>query len=172
MTVDALRDIAAKLPSAVNSQSTRWVVVSGEKNTALWDLIDETQKGVLPDEAYAFFSTVFQQAKNGVGTILLFESREAVTSMPVSPERAELYKENNHGIASFATWLLLTELGLGTSLQHFNVGYEQGYDKSVRELLGLSDDWEMLAQMPFGSIETPADDKPKMSAEDRVIRVD
>ncbi|VEI12981.1 nitroreductase family protein [Trueperella bialowiezensis] len=162
---DALRGIITRLPSAMNSQTTRLVVVSGDNNTKVWDSIHSDQKGALSPDMYERFAPRFTQAKQGLGTVLLFESRTAVENMGLNPARSEIYKENNHAITALAVWLQLTELGLGTSLQHFNVGYESG----IRELLGLPDDFEMLAQMPFGSIETPGADKPALDPNERVI---
>lgn len=173
VTVDdvaaTLRNITGRLPSAVNSQSTRLVIVTGEKNDAVWDMVHEDQKTALSPDMYEIFAPRFEQAKKGLGTVLMFESRDAVESMGLSPDRNELYKENNHGIAAFGVWLALTELGLGASLQHFNIGYEQGYDAKIREYLELPTDFEMLAQMPFGSIEEPGAQKPSIAPEEHVF---
>ena len=63
----------------------------------------------------------------------------------------------------------MTDLGLGTSLQHYNVGFKQGYDAKIRDFLGLPADYEMLAQMPFGSIEEPGKEKPSTDAAEHVL---
>lgn len=167
--VNRLKEVAKEVPNAFGIQTTRYVVVSGEKNQALWELLHNAQKEVLSPEMYERMKKQLVNGKNGLGTILLFESREAVESMPSNELRQTLYKENNHGIAVAAVWLALTELGLGTNLQHFNVGYKQGFDKPVRDLLGLPDDFEMLAQMYFGSIETPASPKETMPVDEQVL---
>ncbi len=167
--VEALRDVVGRLPSAGNSQTTRFVVVTGEKNDAVWDILHEDQKVAMGPKMYEIFAPRFDQAKKGLGTILMFESREKVESMGMSPDRNELYKENNHAIAALGAWLVLTDLGLGASLQHYNVGFKQGYDAKIREYLGLPDDYEMLAQMPFGSIEEPGRTKPTIAPEDLVF---
>ncbi len=167
-----LKEIAKEVPNAFGIQTTRYVVVSGEKNKELWTLLHDTQKNVLSEEMYERMKKQLVNGKNGLGTVLLFESREAVESMPANEVRQTLYKENNHGIAVAATWLALTEMGLGTNLQHFNVGYDKGFDKPIRELLGLPDDYEMLAQMYFGSIETPAGPKETMPVDEQVFLVE
>lgn len=164
-----LKEIAPILPSAMHSQTSRMVVVSGEHNTRVWEIIDEAQKTVMPEDMYSMMSGVFEAAKSAVGTVLFFESRDAVNALPIGEHRALTYKENNHAISAFSTWLTLTEMGLGASFQHLNVGYKQGFDKPIREELGLPDDFEMLAQMPFGSIEAPAGDrKPSVDADELV----
>lgn len=167
--VEALRGVAGRFPSAGNSQTTRFVVVTGDKNDQVWDMLHEDQKVAMNPKMYEFFAPRFEQAKKGLGTVLMFESREKVENMGMSPDRNELYKENNHGIAAFGVWLLMTDLGLGTSLQHYNVGFKQGYDAKIRDFLGLPADYEMLAQMPFGSIEEPGKEKPSTDAAEHVL---
>lgn len=166
---DRIKEFSAKLPSAMNSQTTRFVLVEGEVNDKVWDMINKDQKTALSEDMYEMMAPRFDQAKKGLGTVLMFESRDAVEVLPTSPERSQLYKENHHGIAAYAVWLALREMDLGASLQHHNVGFDQGYDKQIRDYLDLPSDWEMLAQMPFGSIETEAEEKETMDVEDQVI---
>ena len=65
-------------------------------------------------------------------------------------------------------WLALAEMDLGASLQHFNVGYEQGFDKGTKEMFNLPESYEMLAQMPFGSVEQEAGEKEHIDADVQV----
>ncbi|MFY9262820.1 MAG: nitroreductase [Actinomycetaceae bacterium] len=169
--VAALRAVISSVPSAVNSQSSRLVVVTGEKHVQLWNMIEETQRGALSKEMFKRFAPRFTLAKKGLGTILFFEERQAVEDMPLNESRQELYKHENHAFATYAAWLALQDLGLGASLQHYNIGYEQGFDKEIREFLDLPAGWEMLAQMPFGSIDAEADDKPRLDPTQRVIKI-
>ena len=117
---------------------------------------------------WEMMSGVMVGAKDAVGTVLFFEDRDAIDAMPAQGARAESYKENNNAIASYAVWLALAELDLGASLQHFNVGYEQGFDKGSRELFNLPDSYELIAQMPFGSIEQEAGEKEHIDTEEQV----
>ena len=167
--VERITEIVKDVPSASNSQTTRIAFVFGEENVALWDHILDVQKDVLQGEMWEMMSGVMEGAKGAVGTILFFEDLDAVEKMPTSPSRVEVYKQNNNANAQYATWLALTDLGLGGTLQHMNVGYEQGFDKSVKELLGLPERWEMQAQMPFGSIESEAGEKEYIADSERVV---
>lgn len=169
---DRLKELTPSLPTAFNIQTTRFVVVSDQVNEGVWDIIDEVQKEVLPGENYEIMAPVYQAAKEGIGTVLLFEDLEDVESMPTGEERAHRYKENNHGIAALATWLALREMDLGASLHHHNIGYDEGYDLSIKEYLGLPQTWELIAQMPFGSIETYPDPKDKMDVDEQVLYID
>lgn len=166
---DRIKEFSSKLPSAMNSQTTRFVIIEGDTNDRVWDMINEDQEKALGPEMYSQMAPRFDQAKKGLGTVLMFESRDAVDGLPTNPERSHIYKENHHGIAAYAVWLALREMDLGASLQHHNVGFDKGYDREIREYLGLPSDWEMLAQMPFGSIETEAEEKESMDVEDQVI---
>lgn len=164
--VARIREVAREIPSANNTQTTRLVVLFGDDHTNLWDHILDVQKDVLQGEMWDMMSGVMQGAKNGVGTILFFEDLDAVANMPAQGARREAYKQNNNANTQYAIWLALTELGLGGSLQHMNVGHEEGFDKSVLEMFNLPASYEMIAQMPFGSIE--GDAYPKEYIEDEV----
>lgn len=166
---ERITQIVRDVPTASNSQTTRIAIVFGEENVKLWDHILDVQKDVMPEEMWGMMSGVMEGAKGGVGTIIFFEDLNAVEKMPTSPARVEVYKQNNNANAQYATWLALTDLGLGGSLQHMNVGYEQGFDKSVKELLGLPERWEMQAQMPFGSIEGENEPKEYIADSERVV---
>lgn len=157
--VASIREVQKDVPTAFNSQTTRLVILNGEANTKFWDLILDVQKNVLDQASWDFMSPIMMGAKNGIGTVLFFEDRDAVATMPTQGERTEAYKQNNSANSQFAVWLALAEMNLGGSLQHFNVGYEQGFDKAIREMFDLPDSYELIAQMPFGSIEQEAAEK-------------
>ena len=169
--VERITEIVRDVPSASNSQTTRVAFVFGDKNVELWDHILDVQKDVLQGDMWERMSGVMEGAENGVGTIIFFEDLKAVREMPTSPSRVEVYKQNNDANVQYATWLALTEMGLGGTLQHMNVGYEQGFDKSVKELLELPEHWEMQAQMPFGSIEGEPGEKEYIADNERVVVV-
>ena len=59
------------------------------------------------------------------------------------------------GMLQYAVWLSFEDKGLGASLQHYN----PVIDPEVRERWNLPEDWKLLAQMPFGSIESGAPEK-------------
>ncbi|MFC3417921.1 nitroreductase family protein [Salinicoccus hispanicus] len=156
---DRIGEVVKQVPSAFNSQTTRVVVLFDEANHAFWDHIYAVQKDILEGEIWDMMSGVMTGAKNGVGTVLFFEELDAVKKMPTNVVRQEAYKQNNNANAQYAVWLALAEMDLGATLQHFNVGYEQGFDKGTKALFDLPESYEMLAQMPFGSVEQEAGKK-------------
>ena len=150
----AIREAAKNVPTAFNSQTSRLVVVFDDANERVWKEIYNVQKDVLDEATWGMMGPVIEGAGQGVGTILFFEDRDAVKeNIPADEHRQNLYKQDNSSNHQYAAWLTLAELGLGGTLQHFNIGYEEGFDKVIRDLLDLPESYEMIAQMPFGSIE-------------------
>ena len=165
---DRIREVAQQIPTAFNSQTTRLVVVFGEDNVKLWDHVLDVQKDVMEGDMWEMMSGVMQGAKAGVGTVLFFEDHNTIESTLGKNERADVYKQHHNANAQYGIWLALTELGLGGSLQHMNIGFEQGFDKSVKEMFGLPASYEMIAQMPFGSIEAEPNPKDHIDSNEQV----
>jgi hypothetical protein len=165
---DQVRKVIKQVPSASNSQTTRVVVLFDEANEKFWDHIYDVQKDVLEGEMWDMMSGVMVGAKDAVGTVLFFEDLDAVEKMPAQGVRQKVYKQNNSAIAQYALWLALREMDLGASLQHFNVGYEHGFDKGTKEMFDLPESYEMLAQMPFGSIEQETGPKEHIDSDEQV----
>ena len=76
-------------------------------------------------------------------------------NVPLYAENFYDWSEQGHAIAEYATWLALTENGMGASLQHYN----PLIDDAIHEAFDLPKEWKLRAQMPFGSIEAPANEK-------------
>jgi len=165
---DRIRKVVKQVPSASNSQTSRVVVLFDEANDKFWDHIHDVQKDVLEGDMWEMMSGVMLGAKEAIGTILFFEDLDAVEAMPAPSTRQEVYKQNNAANVQYALWLALREMDLGASLQHFNVGYEQGFDKGTKEMFDLPESYEMLAQMPFGSIEQETEPKEHIDADEQV----
>ncbi|MCM3742348.1 nitroreductase family protein [Oceanobacillus luteolus] len=163
-----IREVVKQVPSAFNSQTTRVVVLFDSANEKFWNHIYDVQQNVLEGDMWDMMSGIITGAKNGIGTVLFFEDKEAVEGMPAQGVRQEAYKQNNNANAQYAVWLALAEMDLGASLQHFNVGYEQGFDKGTKEMFNLPESYEMLAQMPFGSVEQQAGEKEHIDTDVQV----
>ncbi|OQJ79774.1 nitroreductase, partial [Leuconostoc pseudomesenteroides] len=76
-------------------------------------------------------------------------------NIPLYAENFQDWSEQGHGIAEYATWLALTEAGLGASLQHYN----PLIDDEVAKAFDVPSTWRLRAQLVFGSIEAPAANK-------------
>ena len=66
-----------------------------------------------------------------------------------------IWAEQSNGMAQFAVWTALADAGVGASLQHYN----PLVDEVVRKHWGVHGNWQLRAQMPFGSNEAPFPEK-------------
>lgn len=163
---EVVTQVNREVPTAYNSQTNRVVLVFGQANEKVWQHIADVQRSVLGEEGWQMMGGIIEGAKNAQGTALFFADIEAVKNwIPATEERQEVFKQHNSANAQYATWLALTDLGLGATLQHFNIGHDQGHDKGIREILDLPDSYELVAQMPFGAIEEPAGEKEYIDSE-------
>ena len=138
-------------PSPFNSQSARVVLLLGDQHDRLWEIVREALRAIVPEAALADTSAKIDGFKNGYGTVLYFEDQAVVEGLQ---EQFALYKDNfpiwsleSSGMLQFVVWTALEEVGLGASLQHYNVLIEE----KVREEWGLPGKWTLRAQMPFGT---------------------
>ncbi|MDO4680752.1 MAG: nitroreductase family protein [Aerococcus sp.] len=164
--VSRLRENLQQVPTAYNAQTTRYVVLFGDANKKLWQHLYDVQKDVLQSDQWEQYGPVIESYQNVLGTVVFFEDQDALEHIPGGSR--ETYKQNNAGNGQLVTWLTLTELGLGATLNHFNIGYAQGFDSKVRELFNLPDTYEMTAQMPFGAIEQAPYPKETISTDEQV----
>ena len=68
-----------------------------------------------------------------------------------------------NGMLQYMIWQALAENEIGASLQHYNELIED----DVKKMLSLPDNWKILAQMPFGSIEKSPAEKTFLPLENR-----
>lgn len=77
------------------------------------------------------------------------------------------WSENSAGILQYIVWTALSQEGLGASLQHFG-GMNQEVNTGLVKLLGLPEDYQSSAIMPFGVPAAPAGEKQFAPIEERV----
>ena len=166
---DLVKSAVKQSPTSFNNQSVRAVVLMGDAHEKLWDMTAQRLQQEVPDE------TAYQQTlakinhafKAGFGTVLFYTDTDVVKmyeeQIPLYAENFYDWSEQGHGMAEYATWLALTEAGLGASLQHYN----PLIDEAVAAAFDIPDNWRLRAQMPFGSIEAAASEKDMMSDAER-----
>ena len=154
-------------PSAFNSQTSRVVILFGQHSDDFWHIVRETLRKIVPAEAFEATDKKISSFAAGVGTVLFFEDQDVVKGLQ---EKFELYADNfpvwsehSTGIAQFAVWSALAVEGIGASLQHYN----PIIDDEVKAKFDVPASWKLRAQMPFGSIESPAGDKTHISRDER-----
>jgi len=143
----ALKDV----PSAFNSQSTRIVLLLGKHHQKLWQIVKESLKKIVPEEAFSQTEEKIDGCfAAGYGTVLFFEDQSVVKGLQEAfatyKDNFPIWSEQTAGMHQLIVWTLLEENGFGASLQHYN----PLIDEAVREEWKLSADWKLTAQMPFG----------------------
>lgn len=166
--VEIVEQAVLHSPTSFNSQSSRAVVLLGEKHDKLWDITTETLRKIVPADQFEGTAQKLASFKAGYGSVLFFEDQAVVKNLQ---ENFALYAENfpvwanqSSGILQFVVWTAFSEVGLGASLQHYN----PLIDDEVKEAFGIPAEWKMIAQMPFGKTVTPAGEKQFGPIEDRV----
>lgn len=166
---DLVKSAVKQSPTSFNNQSVRAVVLMGDAHEKLWDMTAQRLQQEVPDEA-AYQQTLAKinnAFKAGFGTVLFYTDTDVVKmyeeQIPLYAENFYDWSEQGHGMAEYATWLALTEAGLGASLQHYN----PLIDEAVAAAFDIPDNWLLRAQMPFGSIEAAASEKDMMSDAER-----
>lgn len=165
---ELIKKTIAEAPSAFNSQSSRAVILFGDAHEQVWNITLETLRKILPAEAFAATEGKINGAfKAGFGTVLFFEDQSVVEGLqkqfPLYADNFPVWSEHSTGIAQYATWLALAEVGIGATLQHYN----PIIDAEVAQTWGIPSTWKLRAQMPFGSIEAEAGPKDYMNEDDR-----
>ena len=103
----------------------------------------------------------------GDGTVLFFNDVDVTRGLqdqfPLYADNFPVWAEHANGIAQFAVWTALAEAGVGASLQHYN----PLVDEAVRREWGIAGNWQLRAQMPFGSNAAAIGEKSYMEDEAR-----
>ncbi len=167
--LDLVKDAVKYVPSAFNTQTSKVVVLLGEYQDKFWgELVMESLRKVVPAESFASTESKLNSFKAAYGTLLIYENKDTVKEMQ---EKFPLYAHNfprwsreSSGMLQYTLWLGLAELNLGASLQHYNELIEE----ETRKFANVGEEYMLIAQMPFGSIEAPAGDKEFNNLDTRV----
>ncbi|MCH4001359.1 MAG: nitroreductase family protein [Lacticaseibacillus paracasei] len=166
--VDLIETVIQETPTAFNSQTTRAVFLFGEQHDKLWDIVVKRLESEVPTEqAYEATKQKIASFKAAYGTIMYFTDTDVVKQLendfPLYAANFATWAEQAQGSAQLNTWVTLANNGIGTNLQHYN----PIIDDLVREAFDIPTNWNLRAQMPFGSIEGSAKDKDYMDRKDQ-----
>ncbi|MGP4120193.1 nitroreductase family protein [Psychrobacter aquimaris] len=156
-------------PSSFNSQSTRVVVLFGDDHNKLWQITEDTLRGIVDNEEQ-FTATKQKIAgfKAGAGTVMFFEDHSVVRDMqaaaPLYADKFPIWAHQTNAMHQYVIWTALASIDVGANLQHYN----PIIDKAVASTWNIDEHWELNAQMVFGAIEQPAGDKAFKPIEDRM----
>ncbi|WDE14809.1 nitroreductase family protein [Acinetobacter schindleri] len=165
---DLIQNAIKQSPSSFNSQSSRAVILFNGEHEKFWSFVAEKLKSYAKDEeSAAKTSAKMGTFVAGLGTVLFFEDLDVVKSLqdqfPSYADNFPIWAEHSTAIAQFATWTALHTEGLGASLQHYN----PIVDERVHAEWDIPANWQLRAQLVFGSVEGEARAKDFMADQDR-----
>ncbi|KAK7194246.1 Nitroreductase family [Novymonas esmeraldas] len=157
-------------PSSFNVQSSRAVILYGAEHARVWDIVKAALKRVTSAEQYAQSAAKVDGCfAAGAGTVLFYEDRAAVKGQqdayPAYAANFPVWSQHSSAMAQLAVWTALAQDGIGATLQHYN----ELIEADLRAAFDVPADWQLVAQMPFGSIETPAAAKTHIADAGRFI---
>ena len=154
-------------PAAFNSQSARVIILFGEAHYKLWALTKENLRAIVPPDRFGSTEDKISSFGAGAGTVLFFEDQSVVDDLmkkfALYAPNFPIWSQQSSGMLQYVVWTGLANINIGASLQHYN----EVIESDVSEAFDVPSTWKLIAQMPFGSIETPAIDKEFNPIEDR-----
>lgn len=170
--VKVIKDTAAAVPSAFNSNPQRMVIVFGEEHKALWnDIVLGALKNVTAEEQFAKTQEKIAGFAAAYGTVLFFDDTDVTKGLqenfPLYADNFPRWANEANGSLQLAVWTALAEAGLGASVQHYN----PLIDDEVASRFEIPASWKLIAQMPFGHVvqSTGAENHGDINERVRVI---
>lgn len=143
-------------PSAFDSKVQRTVLLLGANHDALWDIVLETLRKIVPADSFAATERRISGFKAAYATVLFYlddaVTEELKAKFPAYAASFPVFAEQAGGMLQYMVWSSLESIGLGASLQHYN----PLIDEEVRRTFDIPSTWRLTAQMPFGAIVTSA----------------
>ena len=169
---EIIKEAVRNSPSAFNSQTSRVVTLYGDSHSRFWNIVRETLRKMVPEDAFEKTDAKINSFAAGYGTVLFFEDQDVVKSLQeqfaLYADHFPAWSEHSSAIAQFAVWTALAEQHVGASLQH----YHPVIDEEVAETFDIPKNWRLRAQLVFGSIEAPAGEKTFMDDKERFKKFD
>ncbi len=164
---DLVKQTIKNSPTAFNSQTVRVVVLFGKSSDKVWEIVEDALRKIAKSpDAFEKTKAKIDSFKAGYGTILYFTDTTIVHQLendyPSYAANFANWAEQGLGGAQQAVWTALAEQGIGASLQHYN----PLIDDAIHQTFNLPADWQLRAEMPFGSIEAPAGEKAHLDDEE------
>lgn len=164
---DLVKQTIKNSSTAFNSQTVRAVVLFGKSSDKVWEIVEDALRKIAKSpDAFEKTKAKIDSFKAGYGTILYFTDTAIVHQLendyPSYAANFANWAEQGLGGAQQAVWTALAEQGIGASLQHYN----PLIDDAIHQTFNLPADWQLRAEMPFGSIEAPAGEKAHLDDEE------
>ncbi|MFN8665115.1 MAG: nitroreductase family protein [Thermomicrobiales bacterium] len=170
-TIARLQDAVLRTPSAFGV--TPWqVVILQEQRDVFWDEVAAAFREGLDGDRLERYLGRLEDFRPGAGVILIYEDLAARPALHqnwgLSEQTAHDFVQQGLGMLQLAIWLVLTEDGLVTSLQHWDWLIQD----RLAALLGLpSERYQLISVLPVGEPAEPARDTPPVEPS-QVLRID
>ena len=170
-TVSRLQEAVVSTPSAFGV--TPWhVVILQEHRQAFWDEVAEAFREGLDGDRLERYLGRLEGFRSGAGVILIYEDLAARSLLHqnwgLSEQTAHDFVQQGLGMLQLAIWLVLTEDGLVSSLQHWDWLIQD----RVSALLALpTESYKLISVLPVGEPAEPVRDTPPVDPT-QVLRID
>ena len=148
--VTLVQECVKHTPSPFNSQSTRVLLLCGQRHQQFWDIVRHELQQIIPADKFAPTEEKLTAFAAAHGTLLFFEDWRVVEELqaqfPAYKDNFPLWAYQANAMTEFAIWTALAENGMGASLQHYN----PLVDLEVNRQFHVPLNWKLVAQMPFG----------------------
>ncbi len=155
-------------PSSFNSQSSRLVVLFGDQHKHLWDITELKLREAVGEGDFSSSKKKMDGFRAAAGTVLFYEDKKVIKAMQdkfaLYADRFPIWAEQTSAMHQYVLWTELRTVEVGASLQHYN----PLIDEEVAKAFSIDDDWDLIAQMPFGNILEPADEKTYQPLNERM----
>lgn len=158
--ITLVKEAVKETPSSFNSQTSRVVILFGDEHKKLWhNITKETLKEIVAKEIFTTTEKKIDSFAAGAGTVLFFEEQNVIEQLqqkfPLYADNFPVWSEQSSGMAQYAVWTSLAQEKVGASLQHYN----PLIDEKVHASWHISNSWKLDAQLVFGAIKQPANEK-------------
>lgn len=166
--IDTIESCVLHCPTPFNVQSARVAILFDKKHQLLWDTIWEKLKKLVNNQQSSAVHKKIDGFKRANGTILFFEDKKSLAALkkqfPPYAKNMRIWTQQANGILQYMIWQTLAENDVGASLQHYNELIEE----EVHSLFDLPKNWELVAEMPFGAIESEPAAKSFLPIDERL----
>ncbi|KIW79293.1 hypothetical protein Z517_05905 [Fonsecaea pedrosoi CBS 271.37] len=170
--VEIVQEALLYCPSTFNSQTTRAAVMLGEEHVKLWDIIIGIVRPSMGADVWNGFGKArFEGFRGAYGTVLFFEVKGGVEKVIRSYGKTEAdkvkiqtWQDVTNGMHQYYIWTQLSNKGLGCNLQHCN----PHIDDAVAKAFDIPAEWELKAQLVFGTPTGPPKDKEMIPPAERM----
>lgn len=156
-------------PSAFHSETARVVALYGENHAALWNIVLETLRAIVPAEAFAPTEQKVAGFAAGHATLLFFEDQDTVKGLqeqfPSYADNFPLWSLQASGMVQYSIWTALSSEGLGVNLQHYN----PLIDEKVAAEFDIPASWKLWSQMVVGGPTAQPDALEYKPVEERLV---